>query len=137
MRGRNRQEISAFEWRVIMKRALFFFISIFFLGSCSNSYVTFSGERKNRTGQYKGYVILRNDTVFFVGDKTFETKVELQNYMEQQMNKEHPSDTVLSFKDKNAYDQLKTGDKINVWSSQILESYPAKMIVEKFELVEK
>ncbi|MBE7102451.1 hypothetical protein FT637_05160 [Bacillus cereus] len=39
-----------------MKRALFFFISIFFLGSCSSSYVTFSGESKNWTGQYKGHI---------------------------------------------------------------------------------
>jgi hypothetical protein len=56
MRERNRQEISAFEWRGSMKRALFFFISIFFLGSCSSSYVTFSGESKNWTGQYKGHI---------------------------------------------------------------------------------
>ena len=53
------------------------------------------------------------------------------------MNKEHPADIVLSFKDKDAYNQLNTGDKIKVWSSQTLESYPAKMIVEKFEIVEK
>lgn len=85
----------------------------------------------------EGYVIVRNETIFFVGDKTFHTKVDLQHYMEQQMNKEHPSDIVLSFKDKDAYNQLKTGDKIKVWSSQMLESYPAKMIVEKFEIVEK
>ncbi len=51
------------------------------------------------------------------------------------MNKEHPAHIVLSFKDKDAYKQLKTGDKIKVWFSQILESYPAKMIVEKFEIV--
>ncbi|MCU5439204.1 YobA family protein [Bacillus cereus] len=85
----------------------------------------------------EGYVIVRNETIFFVGDKTFHTKVDLQHYMEQQMNKEHPSDIVLSFKDKDAYNQLKTGDKIKLWSSQTLESYPAKMIVEKFEIVEK
>ncbi len=56
MRGRNRQEISAFEWGDIMKRALFFFISIFFFGSCSISYVTFSSESKSWTGQYKGHI---------------------------------------------------------------------------------
>ncbi|MBJ8004772.1 DUF3221 domain-containing protein [Bacillus mycoides] len=120
---------------------MFFFVSILFLGvfliilsACTMKTVE---QVAVKEVPKEGYIILRNDTVFFVGDKTFKTKVELQNYMEQQMNKEHPSDTVLSFKDKNAYDQLKTGDKINVWSSQILESYPAKMIVEKFELVEK
>lgn len=53
------------------------------------------------------------------------------------MNKEHPSDIVLSFKEKNASNQLKTGDKIKVWSSHILESYPGQMIVEKFKVVEK
>lgn len=35
--------------------------------------------------------------------------------MEQQMNKEHPADIVLSFKDKDAYNQLNTGDKIKVY----------------------
>ncbi len=75
--------------------------------------------------------------MFFVGDKTFKTKIELQNYIEQKMNQDYPSDIVLIFKDKDAYDQLKIGDKIKVWSSQMLESYPAKMIVEKFEIVEK
>ncbi|HDR4860586.1 MULTISPECIES: hypothetical protein [Bacillus] len=39
-----------------MKRALFFFISIFFLGSCSIWYVTFSSESKSWTGQYKGHI---------------------------------------------------------------------------------
>ncbi|PEL92316.1 hypothetical protein CN626_10835 [Bacillus wiedmannii] len=40
----------------MMKRALVFFISIFFLGSCSIWYVTFSSESKSWTGQYKGYI---------------------------------------------------------------------------------
>ncbi len=45
--------------------------------------------------------------MFFVGDKTFKTKIELQNYIEQKMNQDYPSDIVLIFKDKDAYDQLK------------------------------
>ncbi|MDF9622741.1 hypothetical protein P5775_08125 [Bacillus cereus] len=39
-----------------MKRALFFFISIFLLGSCSIWYFTFSSESKSWTGQYKGHI---------------------------------------------------------------------------------
>ncbi|KWU53713.1 hypothetical protein AWW70_29400 [Bacillus mycoides] len=120
---------------------MFFFISILFLGvflivlsACTTKQVE---QVAVKAVPKEGYIILRNDTVFFADDKTFETKVELQNYMEQQMNKEHPADTVLNFKDKNAYDQLKTGNKIKVWSSKILESYPGQMIVEKFEIVEK
>ncbi|MEB9908531.1 DUF3221 domain-containing protein [Bacillus anthracis] len=116
-----------------MKISMYIFLSAFLLviSACTTKQVAVKAITK------EGYIILRNDTVFFVDDKTFHTKVELQHYMEQQMNKEHPSDIVLSFKDKDAYNKLKTGDKIKVWSSQTFESYPVKMIVEKFEIAEK
>ncbi|MED1555371.1 DUF3221 domain-containing protein [Bacillus paramycoides] len=119
-----------------MKISMYMFLGVFLiiLSACTTKSVEQVTVKKVPK---EGYVILRNDTVFFVGDKTFETKVELQNYIEQQINKEHPSDTILRLNDKSAYDQLKTGDKIKVWSSQVLESYPAKMIVEKFEMLEK
>ncbi|WP_141530024.1 hypothetical protein [Bacillus cereus] len=39
-----------------MKRALVFFITIFFLGGCSIWYVTFSSESKSWKGQYKGHI---------------------------------------------------------------------------------
>ncbi|MEI5924705.1 MULTISPECIES: DUF3221 domain-containing protein [Bacillus] len=114
-----------------MKSFMFLSVFLIILSACTTKQVVVKKVPE------EGYVIVRNDTVFFVSDKTFETKIELQNYIEQQMNKEYPSHIVLSFKDKGAYKQLKTGDKIKVWSSQTLESYPAKMIVEKFEIVEK
>ncbi|MFJ8419965.1 DUF3221 domain-containing protein [Bacillus wiedmannii] len=112
-----------------MKNFMFLSVLLIILSACDIKQVEQVAE--------EGYVIVRNDTVFFVDDKTFNTKVELQHYMEQQINKEHPSHIVLSFKDKGTYKQLKAGDRIKVWFSQILESYPAKMIVEKFEIVEK
>lgn len=48
-----------------MKRALFFFNCIFFLGSCSISYVTFSSESKSWTGQYKGHIKDDSEDVIF------------------------------------------------------------------------
>lgn len=114
-----------------MKKLMFLSVFLIILSACTTKQVEVKRVPE------EGYVIVRNDAVFFVSDKTFETKVELQNYIEQQMNKEYPSHIVLSFKDKGAYKKLKTGDKIKVWSSQTLESYPAKMIVERFEIVEK
>ncbi|RFT66197.1 DUF3221 domain-containing protein [Bacillus clarus] len=39
--------------------------------------------------------------------------------------------------DESTHKQLKSGYKIKVWSSRIFESYSEKMIVEKFEIVEK
>ncbi|MEC2919954.1 DUF3221 domain-containing protein [Bacillus tropicus] len=110
---------------------IFFSVFLLILSACTTKQVEVKKVPE------EGYIIVRNNAVFFVGDKTFHTKVDLQHYIEQQMNKEYPSDIVLSFKDKDAYNQLNTGDKIKVWSSQMLESYPAKMIVEKFEIVEK
>ncbi|WP_263701328.1 YobA family protein [Bacillus thuringiensis] len=117
-----------------MKSFMFLSVFLIILSACTTKQVEKVVVKKVSE---EGYVIVRNDTLFFVSDKTFETKIELQNYIEQQMNKEYPSHIVLSFKDKSAYNQLKTGDRIKVWSSQTLESYPAKMIVEKFEIVEK
>ena len=116
-----------------MRVSMYIFFSVFLiiLSACTTKQVEVKKVPE------EGYIIVRNDTVFFVSDKTFETKVELQNYIEQQMNKEYPSHIVLSFKVKDAYNKLKTGDKIKVWFSQILESYPARMIVEKFEIVEE
>ncbi|HHT7217583.1 TPA: DUF3221 domain-containing protein [Bacillus cereus] len=113
-----------------MKIVMFLSVFLVVLSACDTKQV-------EQVTVKEGYIILRNDTVFFADDKTFKTKVELQHYIEQQMNKDHPAHIVLSFKDKDAYKQLKTGDKIKVWFSQILESYPAKMIIEKFEIVEK
>lgn len=108
-----------------MKISMYIFLSVFLvvLSACDTKQVE---QVTVKEVPKEGYIILRNDTMFFADDKTIETKVELQHYIEQQMNKEHPAHIVLSFKDKDAYNQLKTGDKIKVWFSQILESYPAK-----------
>ncbi|WP_000373823.1 DUF3221 domain-containing protein [Bacillus anthracis] len=119
-----------------MKFSMFMFLGVvlIILAACTTKSVE---QVAVKEVPKEGYIILRNETVFLADDKTFETKIELQNYIEQQMNQDYPSDIVLIFKDKDAYDQLKTGDKIKVWSSQTFESYPVKMIVEKFEIVEK
>ena len=117
-----------------MKIVMFLSVFLVVLSACDTKQVE---QVTVKEVPKEGYIILRNDTMFFADDKTVETKVELQHYIEQQMNKEHPAHIVLSFKDKDAYKQLKTGDKIKVWFSQILESYPAKMIVEKFGIVGK
>ncbi len=88
-------------------------------------------------GAMEGYVMVKNKTVYFIMNKKFETIEELQSYIDQHLHMDIPADTILNFNDKIAYGKLKSGYKIKVWSSQILESYPAKMIVNKFEIVEK
>ena len=44
----------------------------------------------------------------------------------------HPTDAVLSGKPVNEIEnELKTGDKVEIWYYQILESFPGKIKVEK------
>lgn len=63
-----------------MKRALFFFISIFFLGSCSIWYFTFSSESKSWTGQYKGHIKDDSeDGMFTFQYKSGDGKTEFKN----------------------------------------------------------
>ncbi|CAI8954371.1 MULTISPECIES: DUF3221 domain-containing protein [Bacillus] len=96
-----------------------------------------SVQQQTEQGAMEGYVIVKNTTVYFASNKKFDTKKELQRYVDQQKHMNIPADTILRLGDKNAYKQLKSGYKIRVWSSQILESYPGKMTVNKFEIVEK
>lgn len=90
-----------------------------------------------QTATEEGYVMLRNDTVYFITNKNFETKEELQSYMDRQINEKVPADMILKFDDKSAYKQLKSGYKVKVWSSEVFTSYPGQMIVKKFEIVER
>ncbi|MEN1935142.1 DUF3221 domain-containing protein [Paenibacillus sp. 102] len=94
-------------------------------------------QQSAEKGVMEGYVIVKNTTVYFISNKKFKTKKGLQEYMELQQYLDTPGDTILHFNDKSAYEKLKSGYKIKVWFSEILESYPGKMTVNKFEIVEK
>ena len=88
-------------------------------------------------GVMEGYVMVKNKTVYFIMNKKFETIEELQSYIDQHLHMDIPADMILNFNDESAYKKLQSGYKIKVWSSQILESHPGRIIVSKFELVEK
>ncbi|MFD3449497.1 DUF3221 domain-containing protein [Microbacteriaceae bacterium 4G12] len=91
---------------------------------------------KNDTSMLlKGYIVLKEDLVYFVE----EDKVDQQNIqadLEKLTVKEHPSDARLVFDDQNAAKNLLTGDKVKIGVKQILESYPARIIVTKLEKVD-
>ncbi|WP_369903350.1 DUF3221 domain-containing protein [Bacillus manliponensis] len=91
-------------------------------------------QRKLSASRFEGYVIKKDEQIYFIEKKQFETKEQLQIYMDESMKKEHPTDMILRFEDKNTYKKLQTGDRVEVWSSQTLESYPAQMIVERFKI---
>ncbi len=69
-----------------MKFSMFMFLGVvlIILAACTTKLVE---QVTVKEVPKEGYIILRNGTVFLADDKTFETKVELQNYIEQQINK--------------------------------------------------
>lgn len=91
-----------------MKRALFFFISIFFLGSCSISYVTFSSESKSWKGQYKGHIKDDSeDGVFTFQYKSGDGNTEFKN-LEIVINEEISTMTQTSENHKGAKIEIKS-----------------------------
>lgn len=91
-----------------MKIVMFLSVFLVVLSACDTKQVE---QVTVKEVPKEGYIILRNDTMFLPMIKRLKQKVELQHYIEQQMNKEHPAHIVLSFKDKDAYKQLKQGIK--------------------------
>ena len=82
-----------------------------------------------------GYVIVKGRSIYFIEEKELLDEygenikwdeLAKSNYMG------HPADSVLVGKPVGAIRaELKTGDKVEVWYYQILESYPGKIKVEK------
>ncbi|PEI91045.1 hypothetical protein CN679_15215 [Bacillus pseudomycoides] len=118
-----------------------FIVSFVILTACTRNEQTENEpanvQQQTEQGVMEGYVIVKNTAVYFISNKKFKTKKGLQRYVDQQKHINIPADTILRFGDENAYKQLKSGYKIKVWFSEILESYPGKMTVNKFEIVEK
>lgn len=85
----------------------------------------------------EGYVIKKGNHVYFLANINFASPEELEEYIREQLKREHPTDTTLGFDDRNFYKQLNTGDKLKIWYSRILESYPARIPVEKVEVLEQ
>lgn len=129
--------------RIILKLCVYVLLLVSFtiLTACARNEQTenepLNVQQQTETGAIEGYVMVKNQTVYFIRNKTFETIEELQRHIDQRLHMNIPADIVLNFDDESAYEKLKSGYKIKVWSSQILESYPAKMIVNKFEIVEE
>ena len=94
-------------------------------------------QQQTEQGAMEGYVMVKDKTVYFIMNKKFETIEELQSYIDQHLHMDISADMILNLSDESAYKKLKSGYKIKVWSSRILESQPGRIIVNKFEIVER
>lgn len=87
-----------------------------------------------------GYVIVKGRLIYFIKEKELldEYGENIENIKWDDLSKSnymgHPTDCVLFGKPVEAIeDKLKTGDKVEIWYSLILESYPGKIKVEKIQ----
>ena len=84
--------------------------------------------------QAQGYIVFKDKKVYFIDEKEIKNS-NIIGYLEQSLKKEHPSAFILNFNDSDAVKVLKTGDKIKIWVSEILESYPGRYTVTKYEKI--
>ncbi|HDR7398111.1 TPA: DUF3221 domain-containing protein [Bacillus toyonensis] len=87
----------------------------------------------NETSSIKeGYVIIKNNKIYFIKS---ENDVSYQKILDKIEEKQHPSDSILTSHNLNLLQNIESGDKIKIWIKQVIESYPQKLIIEKYEQV--
>lgn len=82
----------------------------------------------------EGYILLKEERIYFAANQDIKTG-DIETYIREQMKKEHPTDAVLHL--KGTYGQLENGQKIKIWYTEILESYPEQIPVLKYKVLEK
>lgn len=80
----------------------------------------------------EGYVIFKNNKIYFIQNIYNDS---YQNILDKTKNKQHPSDSILTSDNPNLLKNIESGDKIKIWIKQVVESYPQKLIIEKYEKV--
>ncbi len=80
-----------------------------------------------------GYVIKNGSSIYFISEKELLAKYgETMQLDELPKIMGHPTNTVLQGKTVEAIKaDLKTGDKVEIWYTVTLESFPGKIRVEK------
>ncbi|MDM5191206.1 DUF3221 domain-containing protein [Bacillus hominis] len=87
----------------------------------------------NETSSIKeGYVIFKNNKIYFIQN---EDNINYQKILDKIKDKQHPSDSILTSHNPNLLQDIESGDKIKIWIKQVIESYPQKLIIEKYEQV--
>ncbi|HDX9579617.1 TPA: DUF3221 domain-containing protein [Bacillus pseudomycoides] len=79
-----------------------------------------------------GYILLKGDIVYFIEEKYIKDDYD-REHLEERLKRKIPADAVLHFNNPNIKKELRTGDKVRIECSKILESFPAKVQVTKLE----
>ncbi|PFA24756.1 hypothetical protein CN373_02615 [Bacillus cereus] len=106
-------------------------IFLLFKTSTKNNIVNSTSDS---TSTMEGYIIFKNNNVYFIQNSKINND-NIQSNIEKLKDKNHPSDSILVIDDPDFSIKIKTGDKIKIWVEQILESYPQKLIVTKYEKI--
>jgi hypothetical protein len=84
-----------------------------------------------------GFLIKQNNSLYFV-DKATLKDGKFENYTANSSTRQmgHPADYFLIGEIVEAqYNEFETGDEVKIWSSMILESFPAQIVVQKIEII--
>ncbi|ENQ3105329.1 DUF3221 domain-containing protein [Bacillus cereus] len=104
----------------------------------TNSELTRSTMKTSNSAVSKGidgYILLKGDTVYFIEEKHIKDAYD-RKHLEERLKRKIPADAILHFNNASIEKGLQTGDKVEIWYSEILESYPAKIQVTKIEKIQ-
>ncbi|WP_431802333.1 DUF3221 domain-containing protein [Halobacillus andaensis] len=113
----------------INKTIVFSFILILLLAGCHTNKKNYETGGDGKHSFNEGYILLNSDTL--VADSDFE--VEDINLERKRLQQKYESIILLRYEDPSMLQGIKSGDKVKLHYSLILESNPPKATVSKVE----
>lgn len=106
-------------------------VLVFFKTSVKNN---IASSTSGSTSVMEGYVIFKGNNMYFIPKNNI-NNTNIKSIIEKSQTQNHPSDSILVIDDHDFSKNIKTGDDIKIWVKQVLESYPQKLIITKYEKV--
>ncbi|KOS62581.1 DUF3221 domain-containing protein [Lysinibacillus agricola] len=105
---------------------LLFLVVLWFIGNVSQLL-----SSKENTESEIGYIVMHEGIVYFIQGKDVQQS-DIESFASENSNK-FESVSILNNELKLSMKGIKSGDKVRIWYSEILESNPAKIKVIRIE----
>ncbi|MEH7462873.1 DUF3221 domain-containing protein [Bacillus thuringiensis] len=122
---------------IIVIFVMIFMVALMWKVNTSNEFKKSTTKTGNNevSNRIDGYILLKRDTVYFIEEKHIKDDYDRKN-LEERLKRRIPAGAILHFNNPNIEKEIRTGDKVRIECSEILESYPAKMQVTKLEKIQ-
>ncbi|MEH6892612.1 DUF3221 domain-containing protein [Bacillus sp. JJ864] len=116
---------------------MIFMVALIWKANTSNEFKKSTMKIDNNavSNSIDGYILLKGDTVYFIEEKHIKDDYDRKN-LEERFKSRIPADAILHFNNPNIEKEIRTGDKVRIECSEILESYPAKIRVTRLEKIQ-